>query len=184
MSLFRPRGLYGSPEISLNPLLVLLAALRPDQVELARSLCFGRIQLVVRGSDIATPTPAPLDFDSLSDAYSRVGHTLFQYSLSGQKASVVWDKFGTSPRQAINRALMNHLGRVGSDTGIRTRVSAVRGRRPRPLDDIANRELFIAPGRMPGTIDNFLFSHARAGVASGCVQSGVHWSQRFREAPR
>jgi hypothetical protein len=28
--------------------------------------------------------------------------------------------------------------RFGSDTGIRTRVSAVRGRRPRPLDDIAN----------------------------------------------
>ena len=28
--------------------------------------------------------------------------------------------------------------RVGSDTGIRTRVSAVRGRRPGPLDDIAN----------------------------------------------
>ena len=27
--------------------------------------------------------------------------------------------------------------RFGSDTGIRTRVSAVRGRRPRPLDDIA-----------------------------------------------
>jgi hypothetical protein len=27
---------------------------------------------------------------------------------------------------------------VGSDTGIRTRVSAVRGRRPGPLDDIAN----------------------------------------------
>jgi|HubBroStandDraft_6_1064221.scaffolds.fasta_scaffold02063_9 hypothetical protein len=26
---------------------------------------------------------------------------------------------------------------IGSDTGIRTRVSAVRGRRPRPLDDIA-----------------------------------------------
>jgi hypothetical protein len=33
---------------------------------------------------------------------------------------------------------MNYLGRVGSDTGIRTRVSAVRGRRPGPLDDIAN----------------------------------------------
>ena len=27
---------------------------------------------------------------------------------------------------------------LGSDTGIRTRVSAVRGRRPGPLDDIAN----------------------------------------------
>ena len=27
--------------------------------------------------------------------------------------------------------------KFGSDTGIRTRVSAVRGRRPRPLDDIA-----------------------------------------------
>jgi hypothetical protein len=43
--------------------------------------------------------------------------------------------------QAINRGLMNHLERVGSDTGIRTRVSAVRGRRPRPLDDIANARL-------------------------------------------
>jgi hypothetical protein len=32
---------------------------------------------------------------------------------------------------------MNYLGRVGSDTGIRTRVSAVRGQRPGPLDDIA-----------------------------------------------
>ena len=29
---------------------------------------------------------------------------------------------------------------VGSDTGIRTRVSAVRGRRPGPLDDIANAD--------------------------------------------
>jgi hypothetical protein len=57
------------------------------------------------------------------------------------KASILWDKFGTRPMQAINRGLMNHLERVGSDTGIRTRVSAVRGRRPRPLDDIANAGL-------------------------------------------
>jgi hypothetical protein len=35
------------------------------------------------------------------------------------KASIVWDKFGASPRKAINRAPMNHLGRVGSDTGSR-----------------------------------------------------------------
>jgi len=28
---------------------------------------------------------------------------------------MVWDKFA---KQASNRALMNHLGRVGSDTGI------------------------------------------------------------------
>src|SRR5215813_5065647 len=69
------------------------------------------------------------------------------------KASIAWDKFGTSPRQAINRALMNHLGRVGSDTGIRTRVSAVRGRRPGPLDDIANSRT-----RARST-DNSLFSH-------------------------
>src|SRR5262249_14992683 len=48
--------------------------------------------------------------------------------------SIVWDKFA---KQAINRGRMNYLGRVGSDTGIRTRVSAVRGRRPGPLDDIA-----------------------------------------------
>ena len=48
------------------------------------------------------------------------------------KASVVWDKFGTSPRQAINRGLMNHLGMVGSDTGIRTRILALRGPRPNP----------------------------------------------------
>src|SRR5262249_16537273 len=53
------------------------------------------------------------------------------------KASIAWDKFGTSPRQAINRALMNHLGRVGSDTGIRAWVPAVRGRPPGPLHDIA-----------------------------------------------
>src|SRR3974390_222952 len=33
------------------------------------------------------------------------------------KASIIWDKFGTSPRQAINRGLMNYLGMVGSDTG-------------------------------------------------------------------
>src|SRR5215471_3081148 len=72
------------------------------------------------------------------------------------KASIAWDKFGTSPRQAINRALMNHLGRVGSDTGIRTRVSAVRGRRPGPLDDIAleNR------GRSGRVHDIYKFSHA------------------------
>jgi hypothetical protein len=32
------------------------------------------------------------------------------------KASIVWDKFA---KQAINRGVMNHLGRVGSDTGSR-----------------------------------------------------------------
>ena len=33
-----------------------------------------------------------------------------------------------------------YLYLTGSDTGIRTRVSAVRGRRPGPLDDIASEE--------------------------------------------
>jgi hypothetical protein len=35
------------------------------------------------------------------------------------KASIVWDKFGTSSRKAINLGLMNHLRAVGSDTGSR-----------------------------------------------------------------
>ena len=48
------------------------------------------------------------------------------------KASILWDKFGTSPRQAINRGLMNHFGGVGSDTGNRTRICALRGHRPNP----------------------------------------------------
>src|SRR5271167_4644843 len=96
MSLFRPRGLYGSLEISLNPLLVLLAALRPDQVELARSLCFGRIQLVVRRSEILTPAPAPFCvLDSFSNTYGSISHTLYQYFLSGQSLDClgqIWDK--------------------------------------------------------------------------------------------
>jgi hypothetical protein len=33
-----------------------------------------------------------------------------------------WDKFGTSPRQAINHGVMNYLGRVGSDTGVSGRI--------------------------------------------------------------
>jgi hypothetical protein len=115
--LFRPCSLYRVLEIPFDSLLALLAALRPHQVELARTLCFGWCQLLVRGSEIATPTPTPFEaFDSFSNAYSRVSHTLYQYSFRA-KASIVWDKFGTSPRKAINRALMNHLGRVGSDTG-------------------------------------------------------------------
>ena len=42
---------------------------------------------------------------------------------------VVWDKFA---KQAISRGRMSYLGGVGSDTGIRTRILALRGPRPNP----------------------------------------------------
>ncbi len=51
---------------------------------------------------------------------------------------------------------------VGSDTGIRTRVSAVRGRRPGPLDDIA----IAANRRLGRRSHSFLFSHALQPFAS------------------
>jgi hypothetical protein len=51
--------------------------LRPHQVELAHSLRLRWFELVFRGPEIATPTPAPFGaFDSFSDAYSRVCHVL------------------------------------------------------------------------------------------------------------
>ena len=50
MPSLRPRSHHGSPEIFLDPLLMLLAAARPDQVELACPFCIGWIQLVVRRS--------------------------------------------------------------------------------------------------------------------------------------
>ena len=110
-------------------------------------------------------------FDSLPDAYSRVCHCP---AFEG-KASIVWDKFA---KQAINRGRMNYLGRVGSDTGIRTRVSAVRGRRPRPLDDIANRKQkgnYIAGC---GTNRNSLFSHERESPARVCGSGVSHTCNR------
>src|SRR6516225_11659173 len=80
----------------------------------------------------------------------RVARQLHNCSQTASKGLDCLDKFA---KQAINRGRMNYLGRVGSDTGIRTRVSAVRGRRPGPLDDIANsrtgvhsaRQLLIFP---------------------------------------
>ena len=67
----------------------------------------------------------------------------------------------------------------GSDpNGIRTRVTAVKGRCPRPLDDRVNPESPIFTGRWTRQITNylnlgpvlsFLFKHGRPGI----VQSGV-----------
>ena len=56
----------------------------------------------------------------------------------------------------------------GSDTGIRTRVSAVRGRRPGPLDDIAN-ENNEAQGEGTPRRTRFHFPmYGREGQAKGC----------------
>jgi hypothetical protein len=86
--------------------------------------------LVVRWSKILTQRPCGCLIRSrmLTIVLAiPLSHTHFQ-----GKTSNVWDSLGRSPRQAVNRALMNHLGRVGSDTGIRTRICALRGHRPNP----------------------------------------------------
>ena len=82
------------------------------------------------------------------------------------------------------QAQMNYLGRVGSDTGIRTRVSAVRGRRPGPLDDIANGERAI------GTIRYFPMSgglsQAEAALTISRSERAIHRTKtvRRRRVPR
>ena len=113
---FRPRSLHCGLEISLYPLLALLAALGPNQVELAPRSASDGFSLSCGGRRLQHQRPS--GFLSRSRILTVVlaipcTNTHFQ-----GKASIVWDKFGTSPRQAINRGLMNHLGSVGSDTGI------------------------------------------------------------------
>src|SRR3981189_2523092 len=60
---------------------------------------------------------------------------------------------------------MSRLEELGSDTGIRTRVSAVRGRRPGPLDDIAN----AVRSRLRCVRHSFKCSHATTRRASNLL---------------
>ena len=125
------------------------------------------------GNFSATEILADLDLRVVrSLAHTRMLTIVFAMPLNAvafrAKIDFFWDKSGT---QAIDRDLMNHLGRVGSDTGIRTRVSAVRGRRPRPLDDIANVEQ-----KLLGAILYALFSHEGREVASGSPGSLIRFS--------
>ncbi len=84
---------------SLDPLLTLLAARGPKQIELAFSFCLGWFQVVLWSSEVLSPTPAPLgSLDALSNSYCRVCHGP-KYCLSGQSL----DCFGTNLGQAQGR---------------------------------------------------------------------------------
>src|ERR1700735_2503139 len=107
MPLFRPCSLHCGLEISLDPLLALLAALRPHQVVLALSLRLGWGELVFPGPEIATPTPVPFYLDSFSDTHVRVRHAL-KYSLSGQSLDClgqIWDKPEASHQPSSDESL-------------------------------------------------------------------------------